>query len=81
MTTPEEKLDRILDHIGSIDVTLARQEVSLADHIRRTAILEAQVDPIRRHVAMVQGVLKAVGLVGTVVAFLSGLFSLIKTKP
>lgn len=59
----EEKLDKVVEHISSIDVTLAKQHISLKDHIRRTELLEQQVEPIKKHVNMVQGALKLIGLV------------------
>lgn len=58
------KLDRILDKIDAIDesideinITLAKQEVQLAEHIRRTKILEDQVKPIQEHVSRVNSLL------------------------
>lgn len=58
----EGKIDGIGDHLGSIDVTLAAQHVSLKEHIRRTAILESELKPIKRHVDMVHGALKFLAL-------------------
>ena len=57
----ETKLDYIKDHldnvakilekvdgrVDSIDLTLAKQSIVLADHIRRTEILEAEMKPIK----------------------------------
>lgn len=59
----ENKLDHVVEKIGSIDVTLAKQHVSLAEHIRRTNALESQLEPVKRHVNMVHGALKLIGLV------------------
>lgn len=63
----EIKVDRVLERVGAIDVTLGAQHVSLVDHIRRTALLENQMEPIKTHVTRVQGALKliawAIGLV------------------
>lgn len=59
----EHKIDVIAEKIGSIDVTLAKQHVSLAEHIKRTAILEKEIKPIQKHVAMVNGALKLIGIV------------------
>lgn len=63
----EDKVDKIIDKIGSIDVTLAAQHVSLTDHIRRTELLEKEIEPIKKHVSMVHGAMKLIGL-GTVLA-------------
>lgn len=54
----EKKIDDTHDHLVSIDITLAEQHVSLRDHIRRTAILEREFAPIKRHVNRVEGALK-----------------------
>jgi len=59
----EDKVDTIVDKIGSIDATLAAQHVSLKEHIRRTALLEAEIKPVKRHVDMVNGALKLLGLI------------------
>lgn len=59
----ENKVDTVVEHIGNINITLAKQHVSLDEHIRRTALLEQQVKPIERHVNMVNGVLKFIGFI------------------
>lgn len=63
----ERKIDKIAEHIGNIDVTLAKQEVTLTEHIRRTSLLEKKMEPVEKHVNMVHGVLKAIAALGTVV--------------
>ncbi|MBV6514159.1 MAG: hypothetical protein FMNOHCHN_03749 [Ignavibacteriaceae bacterium] len=42
----------------SIDKTLALQQKSLDEHIRRTELLEQQVEPIKTHVNRVEGITK-----------------------
>lgn len=54
----EDKIDKITEHISSIDSTLASQHVSLKEHIRRTEILETEIKPIQKHVSMMQGAFK-----------------------
>jgi hypothetical protein len=73
----EAKLDKVVDHIGAIDSTLAAQHVSLSEHMRRTSLLEQEVAPISTHVAMVTGVIKAVALIAAVLGGVEGLISLI----
>jgi len=58
----DAKIDQIGNRLGSIDVTLAAQHESLKEHMRRTALLEEDVAPIKKHVAMIQGALKLIGL-------------------
>jgi hypothetical protein len=74
----EEKLDRVVDHLGSIDTTLAAQHVSLKEHIRRSDLLEAQLEPIKVHVNMVSGVLKFIGLLAAAGAGLEGIIAALK---
>lgn len=66
LTRIEEKLDRVVERIGSIDVTLAEQHLSLRHHIKRTDLLEATVKPIKSHVDRVDGVVKFLGVVALV---------------
>lgn len=77
----ESKVDIISDKISSIDSTLAAQHVSLSDHIRRTEILETAIIPLTKHDAMMQGVLKGIGilaLAGTVTEALVALLQFIR---
>lgn len=73
----EGKLDKVVDHIGSIDVTLAAQHVSLKEHIRRTEILEQELAPIKTHVNMISGALKLIGLLAAIGAGAEGVVSLL----
>jgi hypothetical protein len=60
----DEKLDRILEKISSIDVTLIKQHASLAEHIRRTEILEEKIKPIEVHMTELKGIVKLLKLIG-----------------
>lgn len=83
----EEKLDKVEDKLSSIDVTIAKQEVNLAEHMRRTELNELAVEkiretlvPINRHVNMLEGVFKFVGILSIVLGIITSLlkiFSLI----
>jgi archaellum component FlaC len=69
----ESKLDATNSHLSSIDVTLASQHESLKYHIKRTELLEAELKPIKKHVDMVAGAFKLIGLtaaLGAAYAFL-----------
>jgi tetrahydromethanopterin S-methyltransferase subunit B len=50
-----EKLDGRVD---SIDVTLARNTTTLEEHIKRTALLEADMKPIKAHVHLMNTLAK-----------------------
>jgi len=70
LTRIEEKLDDTNDHLASIDITLAAQHISLKEHIRRTAILEADLAPIKKHVNMMSGALKLLGVLTLAAGFI-----------
>jgi len=69
----EDKLDGIVKDINDINVTLAKQEVNLSDHIRRTNILEEKIAPLEKRYVMVNGVLKFIGLIAVFVGIIEGI--------
>lgn len=68
----EEKIDKLSDKTASIDVTLARQAVTLEEHVRRSTLLEIRMEPVEKHVTMVQGALKLLAGLGTLAGLLKG---------
>jgi hypothetical protein len=60
----EQKIDKIADTLTEQAVTLGRLTVTVEDHVKRTNILEDDIKPIKKHVAMVEGALKFIGLLG-----------------
>ena len=62
------KLDSRLDDIHEVQI---KQAASLDEHIRRTELLEDQLEPIRKHVHMVQGVGAFIGLLALVATILA----------
>ena len=62
----EAKLDDLHEHLVSIDKTLHGQHISLVDHIRRTALLEKSLEPIKSHVSKVQGAVKFLSVLAIV---------------
>lgn len=69
----ENKLDKIVDHISSIDITLAKQQVTLDDHIRRTEILEDALKPIQRQYWVRSGIVALIGLLAAILSGLAGI--------
>lgn len=72
----EAKIDRLAERIGSIDVTAARHEENLLEHMRRTALLEQQdveiaaaLVPITQHMDRV----KFLGILAAALASVIGL--------
>lgn len=60
----EGKIDKMDDRLDKIDTHLAVYNEQLKEHIRRTELLEADVEPIKVHVNKVHGALKLLGSVG-----------------
>lgn len=80
----DQKLDRIEDKISNIDVTLAKQAKDLEHHIYRTdlaehniELLRTEIQPVKRHVAIVDASLKIIGAIASIVTFAAGVYKLI----
>lgn len=57
-----EQLTNIDKRLDVVSETLIRQEATLAEHVRRTNLLEQKLEPVEKHVAQVNGALKLIGL-------------------
>jgi flagellin-like hook-associated protein FlgL len=71
------KIDSVDEKIGSIDKTLVAQHRSLEHHIERTALAEeniklirSELKPVYKHIHMVEGALKLLGLISAVLGVL-----------
>jgi len=73
-----EKLDTLDGRVDNIDVTMAKQSVILDEHVRRTNILEEELRPIKKHVGMVNAIVKILIGVGGLVGFLATLKALLE---
>lgn len=73
----ESKIDRVVESVANIDKTLAGQHVQLTEHIRRTGLLEDSMEPIKKHVAAVDGVLKFIGVAGVILGIVAGIRALL----
>jgi archaellum component FlaC len=73
----DEKLEKIVERLSSIDTTLAVNTEQLKVHIRRTELLEEAVEPVKKHVAMVENSFKLIGIICSLAAFLLGVAKLI----
>ena len=76
-TRLEEKIDKVVESVANIDKTLAVNTSSLQEHIRRTELLEDAVEPIKKHVAAVDGVLKFIGVAGVILGIIAGVRALL----
>jgi DNA-binding ferritin-like protein len=73
MDKMEEKLDKVIEHIAEINVTLGKQSVILEEHVKRTNLLEAKLEPVEKHVHMIQGAIKLFGMIAVFFAIIEGL--------
>lgn len=78
-----DKLDKIEERLDNVDVTLAKQHVTLEEHMRRSLaneeavqILKEQMEPIKDHVKAVNTVLKLAGGIAIVLAALESIKNL-----
>jgi hypothetical protein len=75
-----EVLDKISDDVSELKVTSAKQEENLKEHIRRTElaeenleILRTEIQPLKEHVIVINGILKIVGAVSVIVGSIAGM--------
>lgn len=73
----EDKLDKVVDKIGNIDVILGKQSVILEEHVKRTNLLEAKLIPVEKHVVMVNGAFKFLGLVAIFIGIIEGFLKIV----
>lgn len=80
----ERQLDSLDSRLDSVDKTLVKQEANLGEHMRRTELAETQINgiqddlkPIKRHVAMVEGALKGMGIVATIISVAVGIIKIL----
>lgn len=74
-----EKLDILDMRLDSMDKSLIKQEFNLREHMKRSDNLEAMVEkiedkmiPVEKHVNMMEGVVKFLGLTSLVLGIILG---------
>lgn len=72
----EAKLDDTNDHLHKIDITLTAQHISLKEHVKRTNDLQTIVLHVNRHVTMVEGVFKFLGISAALATVVVSVFQL-----
>lgn len=63
------KLDKVDEKLDKLGDTVTKQEENLKEHMRRTALLESQLLPIREFQSQLRGIAKFIGAM----SFLTGL--------
>lgn len=71
-------LEKIFNKLHTIDITLAAQHESLKDHMRRTELLEKDLEPVKKHVFMVNGAIKLISIIGVLAAIIEVIHVILK---
>ena len=58
LSSMDSKIERIDGRVDNIDVTSAKQQVVLEEHVRRTNLLEQKVEPIQDQYKQIKLLLK-----------------------
>lgn len=74
----EEKMDAMLDKQAEMNIILAKQEISLAEHIKRTNLLEIKLEPVEKHVNTVNVILKIIGAISVAATLVIGILKLVQ---
>lgn len=69
----EIKLDALSEKLSATNVLLAAQHESLKIHMKRSDILERAQEPLKRHVAMVEGFFKLLGIGASLAALVEAI--------
>lgn len=77
------KVDRLDTRQDEMDRTLVRNTVSLEEHVKRTNLLEAKIEPIEAHVIFMQNgakwTAKIVAATSGLVGLVAGVYKLISS--
>ncbi len=75
-----EKLDKVVEKIGTIEISQAKTEVIMDEHIRRTALNEENIDilrqefrPVKSHVQFINNISKFIAIIASILVFLESL--------
>jgi hypothetical protein len=74
----DKKLDKIQEDISDIKVIMARNTESLEIHIKRSDLLEAKMQPVEQHVAMIQGAMKLISVMAATAAIVEAIHRVLK---
>lgn len=79
MSNQDQKIDKILEEITEIKITMAKNTSSLEDHMRRTELNEQRLEkfeeklvPVITHVEKITFAWKVIATIGTLIAFVIG---------
>lgn len=72
----EEKLDKLDNRLDGVHVTLVKQHSSLAEHMRRTELLENALIPVKEQQAQIIGAGKLVAMLGVIASIVSLIYKI-----
>lgn len=72
------KINKLDERMDESNIILAKQEVSLSEHIKRTNILEDKIEPVERHVQLVNSILKIIGGIAVLMSIITGIIKVIE---
>ena len=71
----DRKLEKIAERIDSIDKHLAVYNSQLRFHIKRTDLLEKDIEPLKAHLNKTQGILTFIGVAATIITVVVALLN------
>jgi chromosome segregation ATPase len=71
----DRKLEKIDERIDSIDKHLAVYNSQLRFHIKRTDLLEKDIEPLKAHLNKTQGILTFIGVAATIITVVVALLN------
>ena len=74
----DERLESIEKAQAEANINAAKQEVNLELHMKRTEMLESRMEPVERHINILNGALKAIGAGAVVVSLITGILKLLE---
>ena len=74
----ETKLDKVVDQIGEINETTAKQQVSLDYHIKRTDLLEKKLEPVEAHVNLISSLFKIVASIAVLAGIVATILQIVE---
>ena len=74
----DERLESFEKAQAEANIIAAKQEVNLEQHMKRTEMLESRMEPVERHINILNGALKAIGAGAVVLSLITGILKLLE---
>lgn len=73
----EKKVDKLDERLDSAEKVAIKQEINLAEHMKRSDLLEKKLEPVENHVKYMNGALKGLAIVSLIVGVVAGILKLL----